>query len=170
MVNAEYNTLIQNGTWELVELPPGAKAIPSGWVFKIKMLKDDSIERYKARLITKGYSQCPGVDYHEVFAPTFRPATLQLILALAALKGMTLHSVDVSAAFTNGDLNEWIYMLQPEGFHQGGPNVVCRLRKSLYGLKQSAHQWNIKLHTAFTSMGFKRIEVDQSCNQDGVFD
>jgi transposase InsO family protein len=160
--NAEYNTLLQNGTWELVELPPGAKAIGSGWVFRVKRNADGSIERYKARVVAKGYSQRPGIDFSEVFAPTFRPATLRLILALAALEDMELRSIDVSAAFTNGDLDEWLYMLQPEGFHQGGPNVVCRLRKSLYGLKQSARQWNIKLHAALTEMGFKRIESDNS--------
>jgi Reverse transcriptase (RNA-dependent DNA polymerase) len=68
-----------------------------------------------------------------------------LILALAAIEDMELRSVDISAAFTNGDLDETIYMMQPEGFHQEGPNVVCRLKKSLYGLKQSARQWNVKV-------------------------
>ena len=85
-VNAEYNTLLQHGTWELVELPPGEKAIGSGWVFKVKRNADGSIERYKARLVAKGYSQHPGIDYNKVFAPMFRPATLCLILALAAME------------------------------------------------------------------------------------
>jgi hypothetical protein len=132
-INAEYNTLLEQGTWELVELPPGEKAIGSGWVFKIKHNADGSIERYKARLVAKGYSQCPGIDYNEVFAPTFRPATLRLILALAAIEDMDLRSVDISAAFTNGDLDVTIYMMQPEGFHQGGPNMVCRLKNVRLG-------------------------------------
>ena len=161
-INAEYNTLLQHGTWELCELPSDAKAIGSGWVFKVKHNADGSIERYKARLVAKGYSQRPGIDYNEVFAPTFRPATLRLVLALAAIEDMELRSVDISAAFTNGDLDETIYMMQPEGFHQGGPNMVCRLKKSLYGLKQSARQWNIKLHAALTEMGFNKIESDTS--------
>ena len=71
-------------------------------------------------------------------------------------------SVDISSAFTNGDLDEYIYMRQPEGFHEGGPNKVCRLKKLLYGLKQAACQWNIKLHSALTDMGFKRVESDRS--------
>jgi len=153
---------LQHGTWELVELPPGEEAIGSGWVFKVKRNADGSIERYKARLVAKGYSQRSGIDYNEVFAPTFRPATLRLILALAAMEDMDLCFVDISAAFTNGDLDVTIYMMQPEGFHQGDPNMVCRLKKSLYGLKQSAHQWNIKLHAALTEMGFKKIESDTS--------
>jgi len=88
---------------------PGEKAIGSGWVFKVKRNADRSIERYKA--------QRPGIDYNEVFAPTFCPATLRLILALAAMEDMDLRSVDISAAFTNGDLDVTIYMMQPEGFH-----------------------------------------------------
>jgi hypothetical protein len=82
----EYNTLIENGTWEIVDLPYGEKAIGSGWVFKVKHNVDGSIERFKARLVAKGYSQRPGLDYNESFAPTFRPATLRIIMALAALK------------------------------------------------------------------------------------
>ena len=160
--NAEYNTLLQNRTWELVDLPPGEKAIGSGWVFKVKRNADGSIERYKARVVAKGYSQRPGVDYHEVFSPTFGPSTLRMILAISAAEDLELRSVDVSAAFTNGDLDEPIYMMQPDGFHEGGPNKVCKLRKSLYGLKQSARQWNIKLHAVLTQMGFKRVEADRS--------
>jgi hypothetical protein len=123
----EYNTLMQNHTWELVPLPDGQKAIPSGWVFIIKRKEDGTPERYKARIVAKGYSQRPGIDYHELFAPTFRAATLRLIIALAGVQDLELHSVDISAAFTNGDLDEEIYMVQPEGFHQGNENIVCRL-------------------------------------------
>jgi hypothetical protein len=158
---AEYNTLIQNGTWEIVDLPPGEKAIGSSWVFRIKTHSDGSIERYKARIVAQGCSQRPGRDYQEVHAPMPRPAMIRMMFAIAAAEDLELRSVDVSAAFTNGDLEEYIYMRQPEGFHEGSPNKVCRLRKLLYGLKQSARQWNIKLHTALTHMGFKRVEADR---------
>jgi hypothetical protein len=115
----EYNTLVENGTWEIVDLPEGQKAIGSGWVFKVKHNQDGSIERFKARLVAKGYSQRPGLDYNESFAPTFRPATLRIIMALAATEDLELRSVDITSAFTNGDLDEEIYMKQPEGFHVG---------------------------------------------------
>jgi len=160
--NNEVSTLVANGTWELVELPPGAKVVNSGWVFKVKLNADGSVERYKSRLVAKGYSQRPGFDYTEVFAPTFRPASLRLIMALAAREGYKMRSVDISSAFTYGDLDEVIYMRQPEGYHQGGPNIVCKLHKSLYGLKQSARQWNKKLREVLEALGFKRLQSDNS--------
>jgi transposase InsO family protein len=156
----EYNTLVENGTWEIVELPAGKQAIGSRWVWKVKHNSDGTIERYKARVVAKGYLQCPGFDYTDVFAPTYRPAALRLVLALAALKDLELRSVDISSAFTYGDLDEEIYMEQPEGFHQGGPNMVCKLKKGLYGLKQASRQWNKKIHSVLVSIGFTRIKAD----------
>ena len=138
--NTEISTLIANGTWELVELPQDAKVVQSGWVFKVKLNPDNTVERYRSRLVAKGYLQHPGYDYTEVFAPTFQPASLRLITTLATKEEFKMRSVDISSAFTYGELDEVIYMKQPEGYHQGGPNVVCKLHKSLYGLKQSARQ------------------------------
>jgi len=83
-------------------------------------------------------------------------------MALAAVEDLELRSVDITSAFTNGDLDEEIYMKQPEGFHMGSTNQVCRLRKSWYGLKQSARQWNKKLHSVLTELGFSQIESDRS--------
>ena len=158
----EVNTLMANGTWEIVDLPPGKKAIGSGWVFKVKRNADGSVERYKGRVVAKGCSQRPGVDFKDLFSPTPRPPAIRLVLALAGMLGHHLRSVDISNAFTNGDLEEEIYMLQPEGFHEGGPNKVCRLKKSLYGLKQAARQWNKKLHSVLTGLGYKRLDSDRS--------
>jgi hypothetical protein len=167
----EINALLQNGTWEIVRLPEGEKAIGSGWVFKIKRNADGSIERYKGRFVAKGFSQRPGLDFTEVFAPTVRMATVRLILAIAAIEGLHLRSVDISNAFLKGDLEEEIYMKQPEGFHELGPEYVLRLKKAIYGLKQAARQWNKKLHATLVSMGFKRLESDRSVyiyERDGV--
>ena len=166
----EYNTLVGNDTWEIVKLPPGAKVIDSGWVFKVKMNADGSVERFKGRIVAKGYSQRPGIDFTDTFAHTLRPATLHLIIAMVTIENRELRSVDITSAFTNGELEEDIYMRQPEGFHIGGPDMVCKLKKSLYGLKQAARQWNKKLHSVLTEMGFKRIESDRSvyiyCNDE----
>ncbi|KAF7785142.1 hypothetical protein Agabi119p4_1307 [Agaricus bisporus var. burnettii] len=160
--NTEIFNLEANGTWELMELPPGKKVVNSGWVFKVKRLADGSIERYRACLVAKGYSQHPGFDFTEVFAPTFRPASLRLIVALAAREGYKMRSVDISSAFTYGELEEEIYMRQPEGYHIGSPNMVFRLRKSLYGLKQAARQWNKKLRSVLEGIGYSRLRSDSS--------
>jgi hypothetical protein len=151
-----------NGTWEIVKLPPGKKAIGSRWFMKIKRNADGSTECYKARFVAKGYSQCPGFDYAETLAPTARYSAMRTILAIAALEDMELRSVDISHAYLNGDLTEEIFMEQPERFEVGGPEYVCRLRKSLYGLKQAGRVWNKKLHTTLQSMGFARIQSDHS--------
>ena len=107
-------------------------------------------------------SHRPGVDYTETFAPTFRQASLRLISALAAQHDLHMHSVDITAVFTSGHLDETIYVRQPEGFYQGPPGTVCALDKAIYGLKQASRQWNLKLHSAMLSMGFTRLKSDSS--------
>ena len=129
-----------NGTWELVKLPASHKAVGSHWVFKVKHHPDGSIECYKAHLVVKGYSQHPGLDYTETFAPTSKFAELCAILAIAAIEDLELKSLDISSAFLNGEINTEVYLQQPEGFHQGGPDYVWRLLKALYGLKQSPRE------------------------------
>jgi transposase InsO family protein len=158
----EINAHLQNGTWEVVPLPSGKKAIKSGWVWKIKRNADGSVERYKARFVAKGYSQRPGFDFFEVYMPTVKYPTLRTIIALAAKEGYHLRSIDISNAFLKGDLDEEIYMEQPEGFRQGGSGFVLRLLRAIYGLKQAGRQWNLKLHKALVDMGFKRLESDRS--------
>ena len=153
----ELQSLIENGTFELVQLPPGRKAIGSRWVFRVKRNADGSIERYKGRLVAKGFSQRPGFDYNETFAPTPKWASIRAILALAALEDLELESVDISSAYLNGELKEEVYMKQPEGFEEKSPEWVWRLRKSLYGLKQAGRCWHEKLHEVLTKLGFDRV-------------
>ena len=157
----EYNALQEHGAWELCELPPGRKAIGSRWVYKVKLNSDGSVERYKARLVAKGFSQKPHLDYTETFAPVAKFASLRTVLAIAAAEDMEIDHMDISTAFLNGDLDEEIYMAQPEGFAAPGQeHLVCCLKKSLYGLKQSPRQWYIKLHSTFVKLGFSRCASD----------
>ena len=163
----EINALLANGTWELVELPAGRRAIGSRWVFLVKRQSDGTIDRYKARLVARGDNQRPGIDYDQVFAPTARLGALRSVLAMAALAGDHIESIDISNAYLNGELEKEfeVYMRQPEGFQQHGPNGeqwVCRLMKGLYGLKQGGRLWYQKLGDTLDSMGFTQIQSDPS--------
>ena len=158
----EINWHLENNTWTIVELPPGQKAIGSKWVYRVKHNADGSIERFKARVVAKGFNQRPGQDYFETFASTMRQSTIRIVMALAAIEDMELRSVDISYAFTNSDIDVEIYMQQPPGFKQGGKEYVCRLNKSLYGLKQSPRLWGETLGKVLVDLGFKRTYSDAS--------
>ena len=133
------------------------KAIRCKWVFKKKLLADGSLERYKARLVAKGCSQQEGIDYEETFAPVMRYATLRMLLARAAVEDLEVHQVDVKTAFLHGDLDEDIFMMQPEGFQERGKeHLVCRLQKALYGLKQAPRSWYRKLEDFLQQTGFQK--------------
>ena len=136
---AEMDSLAKNKTWDLVPLPKGQKSVGCKWVFKLKLKADGSVDRHKARLVAKGYSQQQGLDFTETFAPVAKFASIWAALAIAALEDMEIHQMDVETAFLNGNLEEEIYMDQPEGFIKPGTeNLVCKLKKSLYGLKQAS--------------------------------
>lgn len=159
----EINSLIQLGTWELVEKPPNANVIGCKWVFKIKENSDGSLDRYKARLVAKGFHQRPGVDFGETFSPVVKPVTVRLVLSLAVSQKWLVKQYDVSNAFLHGQLNEPVYMQQPPGFvDDTKPNHVCRLRRSLYGLKQAPRQWNNCLKEALLQFGFLQSKLDTS--------
>ena len=147
--------------WDLAECPPDRKPIGCSWVFRVKYKADGSLEWYRARLVAKGYSQKPHLDYTETFAPVVKFAALRTIIVIAATEDLELDSLDISSAFLNGDLEEEIYMSQPEGFAVlGKEHLVCRLKKSLYGLKQSPRQWYHKLNNMFMQLGFRHIKSD----------
>ena len=117
--DAEYNSLIENKTWKLVELPPGRKAVGCKWVFKLKHDVDGRVERFKARLVAKGYAQKYGIDYDEIFSPVVRFSSIRLLLAFAVQHDMLIHQMDVETAFLNGKLDEEIYMQQPGSYCNG---------------------------------------------------
>lgn len=159
-MNIEMESLRKNKTWTLTELPLGKTVIGSKWVYKAKSDEQGIITRYKARLVAQGYSQKYGDDYDEVFAPVAKPATLRILLTIAGKKKMVVKHYDIESAYLNGDLSHEVYMKQPEGYHQGSDNMVCKLEKNLYGLKQGANEWNRKLHSILTNEGYIQSRND----------
>jgi hypothetical protein len=152
----EMDALAKNSTWELVDLPPSHRAVKSKWVFKLK-----ADGRYRARLVAKGFTQIPGLDFDETFSPVACFESLQLLLALAVLEDWHIHQMDVKSAFLNGELDEEIYMEQPQGFITSGKETqVCRLKKAIYGLKQASRTWNLQLHGVLTGFGYKWTHAD----------
>uniref|UniRef100_A0A2N9I546 Integrase catalytic domain-containing protein n=1 Tax=Fagus sylvatica TaxID=28930 RepID=A0A2N9I546_FAGSY len=155
----EMNSLMTSQTWELIELPQRKKALHNKWVYRVKEEHDGS-KRYKARLVVKGFQQKEGVDYTDIFSPVVKLTTIRLVLGIVAAENLHLEQLDVKTAFLHGDLEEDIYMHQPQGFIvQGKENRVCKLRKSLYGLKQAPRQWFKKFDSFMYSIGFTRCQA-----------
>ena len=132
----EIDALRRNQTWILVPPTPNQNVLGNRQIFKIKKNADGSIQRYKARLVARGYNQEYGLDYRETFSPVVKPTTVRLILSLATQLSWPIQQLDVHNAFLYGDLQEEVYTTQPLGFiNQKFPNYVCKLNKALYGLK-----------------------------------
>ena len=127
--DSEYQSLMDNGTWNLVKLPDGRKPVGCKWIFKTKCTSEGKIERYKARLVAKGYTQKPGEDYDQTFSPVARYSSICALLAFAVQNNMIIHQMDVVTAFLNGTLDEEIYMEQPPGYiMEGKENLVYELK------------------------------------------
>ncbi|KAK2457000.1 hypothetical protein QL285_004317 [Trifolium repens] len=138
----EMQSLKENQTYDLVKLPEGKRALKNKWVFKLKSEENSLNPRYKARIVVKGCHQKKGIDFEEIFSPVVKMTSIRAILGLAAKLDLEIEQLDVKTAFLHGDLEEEIYMEQPEGFTEPGKeHLVCRLKKSLYGLKQAPRQW-----------------------------
>ncbi|KAI5327629.1 hypothetical protein L3X38_027025 [Prunus dulcis] len=159
----EIAALHTQGTWDLVSMPVDKNIVGSRWVYRVKKNSDGSVARYKARLVAQGFSQAPCLDFSETFSPVVRHTTVRLVLSIAAMNRWSLRQLDVKNAFLHGDLEEEVFMRQPQGFEDSKyPSHVCRLRKSLYGLKQAPRAWNAKFTGHLPAIGFTVSHSDPS--------
>lgn len=155
----EFNSLQRNKTWVLTKLPEGRTAIDNRWVFKVKNKAGGGIDRFKARLVVRGFHQRYGVDYEETFSPVVKFPSVRMILAMAAAERWHMKQFDVKTAFLYGDLEETIYMKQPSGYSDNSEKV-CLLKKSLYGLKQASRCWNKKFVLFLHKFKFESSKAD----------
>jgi hypothetical protein len=162
-MEAEFHALQQNQTWRLVPRPARANVVGSKWVFKLKYRPDGSVDKHKARLVARGFTQRFGVDYEDTFSPVVKLATVRLVFSLAVSRGWHLRQIDVNNAFLHGFLDEEVYMQQPPGFEDPQhPSYVCKLQKALYGLKQSPRAWYSRLSDKLQQLGFLPSRADTS--------
>jgi transposase InsO family protein len=162
-MDAEYRALVHNKTWRLVPRPKGKNIIGCKWVWKVKRKSDGSIDKYKGRLVAKGYKQRYGIDYEDTFSPVVKAATIRLVLSLAVSKNWSLRQLDVQNAFLHGILEEEVYMSQPPGYvDKQHPDYVCKLDKALYGLKQAPRAWYGRLCGKLVALGFVPSKADTS--------
>lgn len=155
----ELKSLEKNKTWDLVKPPSDRRAIKNKWIYKIKTNTDGNIDRYKARLVVKGCSQKMNIDYTETFSPVARFESIRILISAACANDYEIYQFDIKTAFLYGDLEEEVYMEQPEGFDDESGRV-CKLRKSLYGLKQAPRQWNTKFDTFLHKFGLITSQND----------
>ena len=161
----ELEVLCKANTWTVVERPPSKNIVGCKWVFQIKKNALGQIEKYKARLVARGFTQVYGVDYMEMFAPVAKLSSLHTILAIAARNDWPIEVFNFNSAFLNGQLDEEIFMQLPPGFEDtNSSTLVARVSKAIYSLKQAGCTWYTALHNALEGIGFKRSNYD-----DGVF-
>ena len=159
VIQTELDQLHKMGTWELVDPPEGRVPVSNKWVFNRKYDKDGNLQKYKARLVVKGYSQTPGMDYNETFTPVVHLETICTLLALAVTEDWEIEQMDVKGAYLNSTIKEEIYMKQPDGYDDK-TGRLCRLIKSLYGLKQAGHEWSKEFNKQLEAHGWRLTKVD----------
>ena len=159
-MKSEFDSLMENGTWELKSIPEGYKSINGKWVYACKGDKDGNVTRFKARYVAQGFSQTYGENFSETFSPTVKMSTVRALAQVAVSNDWVIKHVDVKTAFLHAPIDYDIYISQPKGFEIGGPDVFCHLLKGLYGLKQSGRLWYEVLHNFFCDTGFLRSDAD----------
>ncbi|GJY97194.1 retrotransposon protein, putative, ty1-copia subclass [Tanacetum coccineum] len=153
----------ESNKWRLVDLPPDCKTVGSKWLFKKKTDMDGNVHTYKARLVAKGFTQLYGVDYEETFSPVADIRAIRILIAIATFYDYEIWQMDVKTAFLNGYLDEDIYMVQPEGFvDPKHPTKVCKLQRSIYGLKQASRSWNKRFDEEIKKFRFTQ-NLDEPC-------
>ena len=159
----EYELILKNDVWDIVPRLEGKSIVTSKWIFKIKHATDESVEKYKARFVARGFSQREGVDYDETFAPVAQFTSIRTIIVLAATMGWKLYQMDVKTTFLNGEIEEEVYIEQPERFEVHGKEThVCRLKKALYGLKQAPRAWYGQIDGFLMKLGFTKSDADSN--------
>ena len=141
-IKNEVKALPDNETWNLVRPPTDRDVVPGKWVYKVKLAPSGQVDKYKARYVVKGFKQVERLDYFETFAPTCKPETFRILLQLSTKQGHAIHQFDVKTAFLHSPIEEEVYLEQPQEFvkqESNGEKLVCRLSKSIYGLKQAAN-------------------------------
>ncbi|KAJ9541041.1 hypothetical protein OSB04_027547 [Centaurea solstitialis] len=160
-MKAEMQSMYDNQVWELTDLPQHCKAVGRKWVFKKKTDMDGNVHTFKARLVAKGFTQTHGIDYDETFSPVAMLKSIRILMAISAYFNYEIWQMDVKTAFLNGKLTEDVYMEQPEGFEDPkNPNKVCKLLKSIYGLKQASRSWNLHFDERIKEFGFAKSEFE----------
>ena len=159
----EMVALEKDGIWEIMDLSEGKKAVGTKWVFTLKYKSDRSLERYKVRLVAQGFTQSQGLDYEETFAPVAKLNSIRILLSLAVNLDWKLHQLDIKNAFLNEDLEEEIYMRIPSGFEKDNTrDKVCKLKKSLYSLKQSPRAWFKRFSDTLYKLGYKHGQANHT--------
>ena len=159
--DAEVKSLKDNKVYSVVDRPVGKRVVKAKWVMRRKLLPGGKLDKLKARIVAKGFTQREGIDYEETFSPTVRFESVRLMVAAAAADGLHTHQMDVTTAFLYASLNEEVYMELMEGMEgYGTPGKVARLWKALYGLKQASRMWNHHIDGILKQMGFVRLSGD----------
>ena len=159
-MDEEMHALFKNHTWDIVPLPPSKHVVSCKWVHAKKHHSDGTLERLKSRLVARGFTLSYGIDYFETFSPVVKMDTVRLLLALSARFQWLIRQFDLKNAFLHGDLTKEVYMQHPPGYSLGPPTTLCRLQKSLYGLKQSPRMWFGRFTTVMRAQGYTQSNGD----------
>ena len=147
-MSEEYDDLVKNNTWALIPLDSSQNRVGCKWNFRTKHKSNGFVDRFKARLVAKGFYQHPGIDYQDIFSPVVKPTTVRIVLSIVVSRAWSLRQLDVNNAIIQGHLSENVYTSQPLGFSdKDNPSYVYKLRKAIYGLKQTPRAWYHEIRT-----------------------